>query len=54
MPQNESKYHDLSLSELEGKARQMGISGHSNMKKDELIKAIEQHEKEGGSHSRNH
>ncbi len=47
-----SKYEDKSVSELEKMARDAGISGHSGMKKDQLIKALESHDREG-SRNRN-
>lgn len=42
------KYDEMSLRELEDKAREMGIPGHSGMKKEELIRALEGHDRGGG------
>lgn len=50
----DSKYQDMSMGDLEKKARDYGISGHSSMKKDELIKALEKHEHDRGGGGSKH
>lgn len=43
-----SGYEEKSLDELHKMARDAGIPGHSGMKKDELVKALESHGKDRG------
>jgi transcription termination factor Rho len=55
MPDHKSNYEEMSSEQLHQKARQLGISGASSMKKEELVKAIEQYERsntreKGGNH----
>lgn len=42
-----SKYESMTVAELEKMARDAGITGHSSMKKEELIRALESHDRSG-------
>lgn len=45
-------YSEMSVKELEQEAREAGVSGYSSMKKDELIRALEQAKGSGGREGR--
>ena len=45
-----SKYHEMTVAQLEKIAREAHIPGISAMKKDDLIKAIESHDRSGSRH----
>lgn len=46
---NKEDWDSMTKDELEKKARDLGISGHSSMKKEELVRALEKHGSGGGS-----
>lgn len=47
MPDRNQDYEEMTVDELQQIAREQGLTGHSSMRKQELIEALQSGEKQG-------